>query len=133
MQIDETIGVAAAMSPDVLMLGPGHTLRQVSHAMAGRKVGAAVVVDSDASGAGIITERDILRSIAAGEDPDVETALDHQTTDIVYATPTWTLVQAAEAMMRGGFRHLVVLEGNEVAGMLSVRDIVRVWASQAQD
>ena len=44
-------------------------------------------VDSDASGVGIITERDILRSIAAGEDPDVETAHDHQTTEIVYATP----------------------------------------------
>jgi CBS domain-containing protein len=130
MQIDETTAVAAAMSTDVLMVGPGHTLRQVSAAMTGRKVGAAVVVDSDAAGAGIITERDILRSIAAGEDPDVETAHDHQTTEIVYATPTWTLEQAAEAMLRGGFRHLVVLDGHEVAGMLSVRDIVRAWASQ---
>jgi CBS domain-containing protein len=130
MQIDETTAVAAAMSTDVLTVGPGHTLRQVSAAMASRKVGAAVVVDSDASGAGIITERDILRSIAAGEDPDSETAHDHQTTEIVYATPTWTLAQAAEAMMRGGFRHLVVLDGSEVAGMLSVRDIVRAWASQ---
>jgi CBS domain-containing protein len=131
MQIDETTGVAAAMSPDVLTVGPGHTLRQVSQAMTGRKVGAAVVVDSDASGVGIITERDILRSLAAGEDPDTETARDHQTTDIVYATPTWTLGQAAEAMMRGGFRHLVVFEANDVAGMLSVRDIVREWARQA--
>lgn len=131
MQIDETTGVAAAMSPDVLTVGPGHTLRQVSQAMTARKVGAAVVVDSDASGVGIITERDILRSLAADEDPDVETARDHQTTDIVYATPTWTLGQAAEAMMRGGFRHLVVFEDNEVAGMLSVRDIVRTWAGQA--
>jgi CBS domain-containing protein len=130
MQIDETTAVAAAMSTDVLMVGPGHTLRQVSAAMTGRKVGAAVVVDSDAAGAGIITERDVLRSIAAGEDPDVETAHDHQTTEIVYATPTWTLEQAAEAMLRGGFRHLVVLDGNEVAGMLSVRDIVRAWAGQ---
>jgi CBS domain-containing protein len=130
MQIDETTAVAAAMSTDVLTVGPGHTLRQVSAAMAGRKVGAAVVVDSDALGAGIITERDILRSIAAGEDPDVETAHDHQTTDIVYATASWTLGEAAEAMMRGGFRHLVVLDGSDVAGMLSVRDIVREWASR---
>ena len=131
MQIDETTGVAAAMSPDVLTVGPGHTLRQVSQAMTRRRVGAAGVVGSDASGVGIITERDILRSLAADEDPDVETARDHQTTDIVYATPTWSLGQAAEAMMRGGFRHLVVFEDNEVAGMLSVRDIVREWARQA--
>jgi CBS domain-containing protein len=129
MQVDETTGVSAAMNRDVLTVGPGHTLRQVAQSMTSRKVGAAVVVDTDGSGAGIITERDILRSVASGEDPDSETALDHQTTDIVYATSTWTLGQAAEAMMRGGFRHLVVLDGHEVAGMLSVRDIVREWAS----
>ncbi len=129
MQVDDTTVVAAAMSRDVLTVGPGHTLRQIAEAMTARKVGAAVVLDSDASGAGIITERDILHAVAAGQDPDVETALDHQTTDIVYATPTWTLVEAAEAMMRGGFRHLVVLDGHSVGGMLSVRDIVRAWAS----
>jgi CBS domain-containing protein len=131
MQIDETTDVASAMNPEVLTVGPGHTLRQVAQAMLARRVGAAVVVDSDSHGAGIITERDILRAVADGEDPDVETAHDHQTTDIVYATPSWTLGQAAEAMMRGNFRHLVVLEGSEVGGMLSVRDIVRVWAAQA--
>jgi CBS domain-containing protein len=128
MLVDETADVASAMSRDVLTVGPGHTLREVARAMTSRKVGAAVVIDSDASGVGIITERDILDAVASGEDADVETAHDHQTTDIVYATSGWTLVQAAEAMMRGGFRHLVVLDGHEVAGMLSVRDIVRVWS-----
>ena len=132
MQVDETTTVATAMNREVLTVGPGHTLREIAQAMTGRKVGAAVVVDTDSAGAGIITERDILRSIADGQDPDTETAHDHQTTEIVYATSEWTLGQAAEAMVRGGFRHLIVLEDNDVAGMLSVRDIVREWASQGR-
>ena len=128
MLVNERELVREAMSRDVVMVGPGHTLRQVAAVMAKRNVGAAVVADNESSGVGIITERDILRSIAADEDPDVERALDHQTTDVVYATTDWTMGEAALAMMRGGFRHLIVLEGNDVAGMLSVRDVVRTWA-----
>lgn len=119
--------VRDAMSREVLTVGPSHTLRQVSIAMHARRVGAAVVVDPDGAGAGIITERDVLVAIAEGTDPDHETVGKHQTQDIVYATPGWTLTQAAEAMMRGGFRHLVVMDEGEVTGILSVRDIVRVW------
>lgn len=131
MQVDETTLVDTGMTRDVLEVGPGHTLRQVASFMASRKVGAAVVSDTDGAGIGIITERDILNSVGLGEDPDLETAGEHQTTDVVYAHPGWTLGQAAEAMMRGNFRHLIVLDGNEVVGMLSVRDIVRAWAGQA--
>ena len=119
--------VANAMSTEVLSVGPSHTLRQVAQVLAARKIGSAVVHDTDGAGIGIITERDILRSVAAGEDPDVETARDHQTTDVVFATPAWTLTQAAEAMKRGGFRHLIVLDAGEVTGIISVRDIVKAW------
>jgi CBS domain-containing protein len=125
MQVDDTTLVDTGMTRDVLTVGPGHSLRQVAALMATRRVGAAVVSDTDGHGVGIITERDILRSVGAGEDPDVETTRDHQTTDVVYADATWTIAKAAEAMMRGNFRHLIVLEGNDVVGMLSVRDIVR--------
>lgn len=119
--------VREAMSKSVLTLGPTHTIRQASQAMVARKVGAAVVVDPDGSGAGIVTERDILRSLAEGSDPDIDTVGEHLTSEIVYAAPAWTLTQAAEAMLRGGFRHLVVMESNDVIGVLSVRDIVRLW------
>jgi CBS domain-containing protein len=127
---DETTLVDVAMIRDVLTVGPAHTLRQVAASMATRKVGAAVVSDSDGAGIGIITERDILTSVGEGEDPDVEVTADHRTTSVVFATTTWTITQAAEAMLRGGFRHLIVLEGHDVVGMLSVRDIVRVWAAE---
>lgn len=91
MLVDDTTTVDTAMTAEVLTVGPGHTLRQCAQAMRSRKVGAAVVSDPDGPGLGIITERDILDAVAAGEDLDAETAHDHQTTDVVFATPSWTL------------------------------------------
>lgn len=120
--------VRDAMSRVVLSVGPDHTLRQVAKMMSERRVGAAVVFDPDSSGIGIITERDLLDSIGAGHDPDVERAAPHLTKDLVFAGPDWTLQEAAAAMVRGGFRHLVVIENREVVGIISVRDIVRVWS-----
>jgi CBS domain-containing protein len=119
--------VREGMSTLVLTVGPGHTLRQAAAQMAERGVGAAVVNDPDAMGPGIITERDILLSLGRGEDPDTERVAEHLTSDLVFASPHWSLEQAAVAMVRGGFRHLVVVEGGETAGILSVRDIVRCW------
>jgi CBS domain-containing protein len=119
--------VRDGMSTVVLTVGPGHTLRQAAAQMTERNVGAAIVMDPDAAGPGIITERDILQSLGRGEDPDSERVSDHLTGDLVYASPTWSLEQAAVAMVRGAFRHLIVIDGGEIAGILSVRDIVRCW------
>ena len=119
--------VREGMSTVVLTVGPGHTLRQAATAMADRGVGAAVVHDPEAPGPGIITERDVLISIGRGQDPETERVADHLTAELVLAAPDWSLEQAASAMVRGGFRHLVVIESAEIAGILSVRDIVRCW------
>ena len=119
--------VRQGMTQVVLTVGPGHTLRDVSAAMCRRRVGAAVVLDPDAIGPGVITERDVLLSVGAGEDPDTELVADHLTSNLTFASPEWSLEQAAAAMVRGGFRHLVVVEGGELAGILSMRDIVRCW------
>jgi CBS domain-containing protein len=117
------------MSEVVLTIGPGHTLREAAAAMAERRVGAAVVLDPEAPGPGLITERDILRSVAAGEDPDVEQVAGHLTAELTFAHLDWSLEHAAVAMVKGGFRHLVVVDGSELAGMLSMRDIVRCWTA----
>ncbi len=121
--------VKDGMSDVVLTVGPGHSLREAAALMAERRVGAAVVVDPDAPGPGVITERDILRSVAAGEEPDQERVSEHLTSELTFASPDWSLEQAAVAMVRGGFRHLVVVEGRELVGMLSMRDIVRCWTA----
>lgn len=121
--------VREGMTDVVLTIGPGHTLQDAAAAMARRSVGAAVVVDPDAPGPGLISERDILHSVAAGEDPASELVADHLTSDLTFASPDWSLERAATAMVRGGFRHLVVVERGELRGMLSMRDIVRCWTT----
>jgi CBS domain-containing protein len=95
--------------------------------MSERKVGAAVVIDPDGHGPGIITERDILISLGSGQDADRESVAEHLTRDVVFAAPDWSLEEAASAMVRGGFRHLIVLDQGETVGILSVRDVVRCW------
>jgi len=118
------------MSKSVLIVGPEHTLRQTAQLMSARRVGSAIVEDPDGEGVGIITERDILNAIGTGLDPDVERSAGHITWEVVYAGPDWTLEEAAAAMVRGGFRHLVVLDGDDVLGIISVRDIIRVWTGK---
>jgi CBS domain-containing protein len=124
---DASMQVRDAMSKVVLTIGPGHTLRQAAEQMAKRNVGAAVVMDPDGLGPGILTERDILHAIAQGQDVDSEPVGEHQSADLVFAAPDWSLEQAAVAMVRGGFRHLVVVEAAAPSGIISVRDIVRCW------
>jgi len=125
--LETAMQVRAGMSEVVLTVGPGHTLREAATAMSGRRVGAAVVLDPEEPGPGVITERDILESVGAGENPDEQLVADHLTSELTFASPEWSLEQAAVAMVRGGFRHLVVVDGGELVGMLSMRDIVRVW------
>jgi CBS domain-containing protein len=125
------MNVRDGMTSVVLTVGPAHTLREASRQMSARRVGAAVVTDPEHAGIGILTERDILDSIGAGQDPDTELVADHRTDDVVFASPGWTLEQAAAAMVRGNFRHLVVIEDDEVIGLLSMRDIVRSWSGAA--
>ncbi|MDT9680784.1 CBS domain-containing protein [Streptomyces sp. TRM76323] len=121
--------VRDAMSSLVLTIGPNHTLRQAATLMSLRRVGSAVVLDHDTHRPGILTERDILDSLGAGQDPDLETAGAHTAADVVFAAPGWALEEAAEAMAHGGFRHLVVLDGHGPVGVVSVRDVLRCWTS----
>ncbi len=122
--------VADGMNRITVTVGPQHTLREAARRMTVGNVGAAVVIDPEQHGPGIITERDLLRSSGAGQDIDQERVTDHLSGQLTYAAVDWSLEQAADAMVRGGFRHVVVLNGSEVVGILSMRDIVRAWTSQ---
>ena len=122
--------VNEGMSSVVLTVGPGHTLREAARLMAERGIGAAVVMDPDSPGFGIITERDVLRAVAEGQDTAKEVVGDHLTDEAMVASPDWSLEQAADTMIEHGFRHLLVVDGSELAGVLSMRDIVRCWTGQ---
>ena len=120
--------VRDGMSSMVLTVGSGHTLRHVSKLMTERRVGAAVVLDPESPGPGILTERDVLRSLAECEHPGDELVCEHQTDALISASPDWSLEQAAECMIQRGFRHLLVVNRGDLEGILSMRDIVRCWA-----
>ena len=119
--------VRDGMTDVVLTVGPGHTLREAGVAVWGGGFGLGVGTPPNAPGPGVITERDILLSLGSGQDPDKEIVTEHLTSNLTFASPDWSLERAAEAMIRGGFRHLVVVEGGELVGILSMRDIVRCW------
>jgi CBS domain-containing protein len=119
--------VREAMTEDVLTITPGRTLRDAARFFSDHNVGAAVIIDPEQPGPGIITERDLVRSLGAGEDPDTELVRDHLTSRATFADGDWGLEEAADAMARGGFRHLVVVSNGEVEGIISMRDIIQVW------
>jgi CBS domain-containing protein len=124
--------VRDAMTEDVLTITPGRSLREAARFMTEHNVGAVVIIDPEEQGPGIITERDVVRSLGGGEDPDGELVRDHLTARATFADADWDLEEAADAMARGGFRHLVVVEAGEVAGIISMRDLIQVWRPSAR-
>ena len=121
--------VRDGMNPIVVTVGPNHTLREAARQMTAHGVGAAVVLDQEQAGPCIITERDILHSNGVGQSIDTEFVREHLTSEVVYAAADWSLEQAAVAMVRGGFRHIIVVDDAGVVGILSMRDIVRCWTA----
>jgi CBS domain-containing protein len=121
--------VRDGMSEVVLTVGPSHTLREAATMMVEKGIGAALVTDDERPVPCIVTERDILNSLGRGEDPDTELVAEHMSEGVVVASPDWSLEHAASEMSTRGIRHLVVFDEGDLVGILSIRDIVRVWTS----
>ena len=119
--------VRDAMTENVFTITPGRSLREAAKFLTEHNVGAAVIVDPEEPGPGIVTERDLVRSLGSGEDPDTETIGNHLSARATFADAEWSLEEAADAMARGGFRHLVVIQDGELVGIISMRDIIQVW------
>jgi CBS domain-containing protein len=106
------------------MVEPTDSIAEAARRMTDRKVGSAVVMTDQ--GPGIITERDILRAVAAGGDLETVRVEGYMTHNAITAFEDWDLRDAAERMSSGGFRHLIVLSlGGQVEGVLSIRDLMR--------
>lgn len=116
---------------DLLTIDPDTTLREAAQWMSERDLGAALVVEpTSGSQPAIITERDMLHAIAEGQDPDSQRVGDKTTADVVTASVDSSLEEAVEKMMGGDFRHLLVIQGTDVVGLVSMRDVALALASQ---
>lgn len=112
------------MSRDLLAVEPSLPLAEAARRMHERGVGAVLVLEGEQL-VGILTERDMLRAVATGHQPD-EPVADWMTRHPETIEPSDTTEQAAVIMIHGGFRHLPVVEGGRAVGMLSIRDLMRL-------
>ena len=116
--------IAEIMSRDLLTVSPDISLQEAARQMDERHVGAALVLEGDAL-RGIVTERDVLRAVAAGSIVGVSVA-DCMTGQPETIDASERTALASSVMIHGGFRHLPVLEGERVVGIVSIRDLMRV-------
>jgi CBS domain-containing protein len=116
--------LADVMTRGVFAVERGLRLREAATRMAERGIGAAIVLDGDRL-VGILTERDILRAVGSDLDKGA-TVEDCMTRDPESVEPSDTTDHAAALMIHGGFRHLPVVEGDRVVGIVSIRDLMRV-------
>jgi CBS domain-containing protein len=116
--------VAEIMSRSLLTVDPATALTDAARQMDQRTVGA-VLVFSEGRLVGILTERDVLRAVAAGQ-TESATVSDWMTRHPETIEPSDRAGHAASIMIHGGFRHLPVLDGDEAVGIVSIRDLMRV-------
>ena len=107
---------------DLVTVGPTHTLAQAAKLMNGKRVGSAIVLTEEAPG--ILSERDVLRAVAEGVDPEQATVADYMTWNAIDATSELDTMEAARTMLEHGFRHLLVIDGDHEVGILSIRDLM---------
>ncbi len=110
-------------SSAVVAVGPTQSMRDAAKVMAQHQVGSAVVQDAEQL-VGILTERDVLNAVATGDALEDVSVQDIMTHDVVTVGPDWDLVEAAGEMARRRIRHLIVYEGGQLLGVLSVRDVL---------
>ena len=122
--------VRTLMMWPVAVVASGASLRQVADSLAADELGALAVLEHDKL-VGVVSERDVVRHVAAGADLDHTRAGDVMTTDLVTVQTSDTLAHAAQLMRQAAVRHLPVLEGDLIAGFLSIRDLFDVYVEFA--
>ena len=115
--------VAEAMTEDVVTAEPGETLAAVAERMRAHRVGSAVVVERNHP-VGIVTERDLLRATAAGAVPGTTTVDDWMAADPECVEPDRPIDQAWRQLAERGYRHIPVVVGDELKGIISMRDLM---------
>lgn len=117
------------MTPNVLTAGANDTVAEVAKHMAARKVGAVVLTDGGPEPIGIFTDRDFLKVAAQGLDPTKASVRDHMTTGVQSVAPRADIAEACRTMIECKFRHLPVVDKDNLIGIISMRDLL-TWAAR---
>ena len=104
-------------------VAPSATLRDVAEVMEREEVGAVVVV-AEGRAAGVLSERDVVRAVANGEDVDDVRVDDVMAVDVVTIGLDASISEAADVMEAGNIRHLPVVDDEKVVGVVSIRDVL---------
>jgi len=135
VSIDEA-AVRTLVNRPAVVVDPDSTLRQVAETLAGDYIGVVVVRTVPPRGPrgdeaeGVISERDIVRALAEGADPDEERAENVMTLELATASPADTIMSVAESMLDNEIRHVPVTEDGAVVGVVSERDVLGAFVSE---
>jgi CBS domain-containing protein len=110
------------MSTELVTVDPSATVAEAAQLMSIKRVGSALVVQGEEL-RGIFTERDIVRALAAEHDAASHAVTDWMTTEPVTLAPDTTAVDALQQMLAAGFRHVPVVDGGRLVGIVSIRDL----------
>ncbi len=124
--------VADVMTNASVTESPSDSLRSAADTMWRQQTGSLLVMDADEL-VGIITERDVMKAVAQGKDVDATPVSDVMTKDVLTISPDTSAHEAARHMAARWIRHLPVVEGGRVVGLVSQRDLVGIFAALVQD
>jgi CBS domain-containing protein len=122
--------VSILATDTVARVEPGASLGEVARAMTDADVGLLVVGRGD-DVLGVVSERDIVRAVAAGDDLSATTAMDIAHTDLAWCDPSATVAEVATEMMERYVRHVLVEDGGRLVGIVSARDLLGAYAAVA--
>ena len=118
----DPVVVGKLMRTEVVSATPDMPVAEAAERMVARKAGSACVLEGSFL-AGILTERDVLRAAASGADLTISTVTEWMTPDPQCASPEMLADEAVRVMFKNGFRHLPVLDGKHLCGIVSLRDL----------
>jgi len=117
----------------VFTVTPGTSVAQLSQQLSARRIGSMLVLDVEGSGAGIVSERDLVRALASHGAKAMELeARQVMTRDVVTCDPDDSIDQVMQTMTSGRFRHLPVVRHGELLGLVSIGDVVKARLEEAK-
>lgn len=117
--------VLAAKGPQVITTRAGTSITDAIALLATQNIGAVVVVDAAGTPAGILSERDVIRRMAASQQPGGATVGDWMSTPVIVATPADDVEAVLQTMTAHRFRHVPVVDGTRLIGIVSIGDLVK--------